>query len=463
MNIQRFSAPTSREALAKARLAFGDGTLILSNRQTASGIEVVATAEETVVGLDRSDKFIHRAVAQIPKFQAKTEAISESQSQVEEDADRLSMSTLSFQDYVRERMLRRRSETMAVKPETLITARALPKAAALETIPTPQPSTANLHKRIPLKQDITEELQSMKALMEDRFNTLTWLGQTRQNPIQSNMMLKLIRSGFSPNLSRTVIARLPEDFSVAESFRWVMDTLERNLKTNDRAQTLTTEGGIHALVGATGVGKTTTAAKLAFQCAAVHGQDSVGLISLDNYRSGAQEQLRSHGRAMGVVSHVAHDQAALRDLLSLLSRKKLVLIDTMGLAPKDPRKNELFDILNLPKLNRLLILNAGGDGEMLDDVVTAFKSNGIQQTILSKIDEASKLGPSLDAIIRHKLVLRGITMGQNIPDDFELAEARKLIRMSMHSSEKSVFSPQPADLSFFFSNLSLSTPLKHHA
>lgn len=463
MNIQRFSAPTSREALAKARLAFGEGTLILSNRQTASGIEVVATAEETVVGLDRSDKFTHRAVAQIPKFQAKSDGMSESQSQVEEDADRLSMSTLSFQDYVRERMLRRRSEAMSAKPETVITERTLPKVVELETAPTAQTSTANVHKKIPLKQDITEELQSMKALMEDRFNTLTWLGQTRQNPIQSNMMLKLIRSGFSPNLSRTIIARLPEDLSVAESFRWVMETLERNLKTSDRTKTLTTEGGIHALIGATGVGKTTTAAKLASQCAAVHGQDSVGLISMDNYRSGAQEQLRSHGRAMGVVSHVAHDQAALRDLLSLLSRKKLVLIDTMGLAPKDTRKNELLEILNLPKLNRLLVLNAGGDGEMLDDVVTAFKSSGTQQAILSKIDEASKLGPSLDAIIRHKLVLRGITMGQNIPDDFELPEARKLIRMSMHSSEKSVFSPQPADLSFFFSNLSLSTPLKHHA
>jgi flagellar biosynthesis protein FlhF len=242
-----------------------------------------------------------------------------------------------------------------------------------------------------------------------------------------------------------------------------MDTLERNLKTSDRTKTLTTEGGIHALVGATGVGKTTTTAKLAFQCAAVHGTDSVGLISLDNYRAGAQEQLRAHGRAMGIVSHVAHDQAALRDLLSLLSRKKLILIDTMGLAPKDPRKNELFDILNFPKLNRLLVLNAGGDGEMLDDVVTAFKSNGAQQTILSKIDEASKLGPSLDSIIRHKLVLRGITMGQNIQEDFELAEARKLIRMSMHSSEKSVFAPQPDDLNFFFSKLGSSTPLKQHA
>jgi len=463
MNIQRFSAPTSREALAKARLAFGEGTLILSNRQTPTGIEVVATAEETVVGLDRSDKFSHRTGVQTPKFQSKSEAISDSQSQVEEDADRLSMSTLSFQDYVRERMLRRRSEAMAVKPEASKAARATPKIDDIEIDNTPPKIKADLQIRIPVKQDITEELQSMKALMEDRFNTLTWLGQTRQNPIQSNMMLKLIRSGFSPNLSRTVIARLPDDLTVAESFRWVMDTLERNLKTDDKTSSLTNEGGVYALVGATGVGKTTTAAKLAYQCAAVHGQDSVGLISLDNYRIGAQEQLRAHGRSMGVVSHVAHDQAALRDLLSLLSRKKLVLIDTMGLAPKDPRKNELLEFLNLPKVNRLLVLNAGGDGEMLDDVVTAFKSPGVQQAILSKIDEASKLGPSLDAIIRHRLELRGITTGQNIQDDFELAEARKLVRRSMHSSEKSVFSPQPADLSFFFSHLSLTTPMKHHA
>lgn len=463
MNIQRFSAPTSREALAKARLAFGDGTLILSNRQTATGIEVVATAEETVLGLDRSDKFNHRTGVQTPKFQPKSEALSDSQSQVEEDADRLSMSTLSFQDYVRERMLRRRSEAMAAKPDVPKISHAVPKPNDIEVVNKPVQIKAETQIRIPVKQDITEELQSMKALMEDRFNTLTWLGQTRQNPIQSNMMLKLIRCGYSPNLSRTVIARLPDDLTVAESFRWVMETLERNLKTDDRTRSVTNEGGLFALIGATGVGKTSTAAKLAYQCAAIHGQDSVGLISLDNYRIGAQEQLRAHGRSMGIVSHVAHDQAALRDLLSLLSRKKLVLIDTMGLAPKDPRKNELLEFLNLPKVNRLIVLNAGGDGEMLDDVVTAFKTSGVQQVILSKIDEASKLGPSLDAIIRHKLELRGVTTGQNIQEDFELAEARKLVRNSMHSSEKSVFSPQPADLSFFFSHLSLNSPLKQNA
>jgi flagellar biosynthesis protein FlhF len=463
MNIQRFSAPTSREALAKARLAFGEGTLILSNRQTSSGIEVVATAEDSVVGLNRSDNFSYRSGAQLPKFQEKKESITESQSQVEADADRLSMSTLSFQDYVRERMLRRRSESISGITETAKVARIIPKITPLGVDDAPVTMSPSVRLHLAPKKDIAEELESMKVLMEDRFNTLTWLGQTRQNPIQSNMMLKLIRAGFSPNLSRSVITRLPEDLTVAESFRWVMDILERNLITDDRTRSLTAEGGIFALMGATGVGKTTTAAKLAFQCAKAHGQESVGLISLDSYRVGAQDQLRSHGRTMGIVSHVAHDQAALRDLMSLLSRKKLVLIDTMGLAPRDPRKGELLEFLNLPKINRLLVLNAGGDGEMLDDVVTAFKSNGVQQVILSKIDEAAKLGPSLDSIIRHKLELRGITNGQNIQEDFELAEARKLIRFSMHSSEKSIFSPQSADLSFFFSHLSLIKPLKQNA
>ena len=464
MNIQRFSAPTSREALAKARLAFGEGTLILSNRQTATGIEVVATAEETVIGLDRSDKFTNRVVAQKPTFQAKQEVNLDSKSEVEEDADRLSMSTLSFQDYVRERMLRRRNDSMAPKSQsTAMTRSVTPDETQLAEPLTTISVKSQVAPAQPPIHSVTAELQAMTALMEERFNTLTWLGQTRQSPVQSNMMMKLIRAGYSPNLSRMVIERLPEDLSVAESFHWVMGTLERNLKTADASRSLAAEGGIFALVGATGVGKTTTAAKLAFQCAALNGSDSVGLISLDNYRVGAQEQLRAHGRTMGIVSHVAHDQATLQDLLSLLSRKKLVMIDTMGLAPSDSRKDDLLAFLNLPRLNRLLVLNAGGDGEMLDDVVCAFKTSGPQHAILSKLDEASKLGPSLDTIIRHKLILRGVTTGQSVQEDFEIADAEKLVRQSMHSSKKSVFAPQPADLDFFFSNSTQSSSLKKHA
>lgn len=301
-----------------------------------------------------------------------------------------------------------------------------------------------------MSQGIVDELHAMKALIEDRFNTLTWLGQARQNPIQSNLMLKLIRAGYSPTLARTILERMPEEMSAGESVRWVMDILERNLKTDAGTQPIHEEGGIFALIGATGVGKTTTAAKLAGLCARTHGPASVGLITLDTYRVGAHEQLRSYGRMLGVVAHLAHDRAALQDLLGLLANKKMILVDTTGLAPSDPRKRDMLEVLDLPKVNRLLVLNAGGHGDTLDDVVSSFKSNGIQQAILSKIDEAAKVGPALDAIIRHQLLLRGVTMGQKVPEDWEAADAAKLVRLSMRAPVKSAFDPKAADLGFFF-------------
>jgi flagellar biosynthesis protein FlhF len=305
-----------------------------------------------------------------------------------------------------------------------------------------------------MSQGIVDELHAMKALIEDRFNTLTWLGQARQHPIQSNLMLKLIRAGYSPTLARTILERMPEEADAAESMRWVMDILERNLKTDAGSAPIYEEGGTYAMVGATGVGKTTTAAKLAGLCARAHGPASVGLITLDTYRVGAHEQLRSYGRMLGVVAHLAHDRAALQDLLNLLGNKKMVLIDTTGLAPNDPRKRDMLDVLNLPGVTRLLVLNAGGHGDMLDDVVSSFKSTGVQQAVLSKIDEAAKLGPALDAAIRHQLVLRGVTMGQKVPEDWESADAAKLIRMSMRSPAKSAFDPIASDLGFFFAESS---------
>ena len=478
MNIQRFIAPTSREALAKARLAFGDGTLILSNRTTPTGVEVLATGEDTLNALDQSD-LVSRSKNQ-PQRQSPRQpaaATAESRSQVEEDATQLSMSTLSFQDYVRERMLRRRHEAMtgaaASTPQVEAQAsapmpRAQPTAArkaptVFESAPapqfrpapvrtvTPRPQATPLQAQAPaMSQGIVDELHAMKALIEDRFNTLTWLGQARQNPIQSNLMLKLIRAGYSPTLARTILERMPEELSAGESVRWVMDILERNLKTDAGTQPIHEEGGIFALIGATGVGKTTTAAKLAGLCARTHGPASVGLITLDTYRVGAHEQLRSYGRMLGVVAHLAHDRAALQDLLGLLANKKMILVDTTGLAPSDPRKRDMLEVLDLPKVNRLLVLNAGGHGDTLDDVVSSFKSNGVQQAILSKIDEAAKVGPALDAIIRHQLLLRGVTMGQKVPEDWEPADAAKLVRLSMRAPVKSAFDPKVADLGFFF-------------
>jgi len=301
-------------------------------------------------------------------------------------------------------------------------------------------------------QSIARELHAMKELIEDRFNTLNWLGQARQNPVQSNMMLRLIRAGFSPTLSRTILERMPEGIDANQAMQWVLDVLERNLRTDVGAPSLLQEGGVFALIGATGVGKTTTAAKLAGLCARQHGAASVGLITLDTYRVGAQEQLRAFGKMLGVVAHLAHDRAALQDLLGLLANKKMVLIDTTGLAPRDPRKREMLELLDLPEIKSLLVLNAGSHGDTLEDTVTHFKSATGQQVILSKIDEAVKLGPALDVSIRHQLLLRGVTTGQRVPEDWEAAQGDQLVRAAIRAVALSAYDPKASDLGFIFSH-----------
>ena len=468
MNIQRFTAATSREALAKARMAFGDGTLILSNRPTENGVEVVATAEDSLASLDQHESQPQGKPGSNPRRQAPN--YQETATKVEEDAEQLAMSTLSFQDYVRERMMRKRSESGRIEPELQAPApapvavqqeRPRPVAAqkiaidveppVLKKIATPTRKVAPIvTQSAAMPQGIVDELHAMKEMIEDRFNTMTWLGQARQNPIQTNLMLKMIRSGYSPTLSRAILERMPEDMDAAESFRWVMDVLERNLRTDAGGCALHEEGGVFALLGATGVGKTTTTAKLAGLCARAHGPGSVGLITLDTYRIGAHEQLRAYGKMLGVVAHLAHDKAALQDLLGLLSNKKMVLIDTTGLAPRDPRKREMLELLDLPEIKRLLVLNAGSHGDTIDDAVGCFKVGNAQEAIFSKTDEAVKMGPAIDAAIRHQLILRGITTGQRVPEDWEAAHANKLVRMSMRSSGSSAYDPKASDLGFFF-------------
>jgi flagellar biosynthesis protein FlhF len=111
----------------------------------------------------------------------------------------------------------------------------------------------------------------------------------------------------------------------------------------------------------------------------------------------------------------------------------MVLIDTTGVAPRDPRKRDMLDVLDLPNVNRLLVLNAGCHGDTLDDTWPPSRPEGSQQAILSKVDEAVKLGPAMDALIRHQMVLRGVTNGQRVPEDWEAADAHKLISTSMRS------------------------------
>jgi flagellar biosynthesis protein FlhF len=468
MNIQRFTAPTAREALAKARLAFGDGTLILSNRQTPQGVEVMAASEDTLATLDQVAAPAAQAAAPAPAPRMKPAPApspatlrAAAQAPVEEDAAQLAMSTLSFQDYVRERMLQRRAEAreqaqaaaprpayeiIPPDPQSAPSARkAAPIAIPQPVAPAPAPAAAPAAATV--SQGLVNELSAMKEMIEERFSTLAWLGQTKQSPIRANLTLKLIRAGYSPALARAVLSMMPDDASPAEAVQWLMGILTRNIKTDAGSAALKDEGGVFALVGTTGVGKTTTAAKLAALCARTHGPGSVGLITLDSYRIGAHEQLRAYGRMLGVVAHMAHDRAALQDLLGLLSNRKMVIIDTTGVAPRDPRKRDILDVLDLPQIKRLLVLNAASHGDTQDEAVANF---GAKQAVLTKIDEAVKIGPALDAVIRNHLVLRGVSSGQRVPEDWERADAAQLVRLSMRSAGKSAHDPQMDELGLYF-------------
>ena len=461
MNIQRFTGATAREALGKARMAFGEGTLILSNRPTAQGVEVMATGEENLGDLQRLGSPAPAMPARAPSSAPATAgagastATSTPAQQVQADTEQLAMSTLSFQDYVRERMLRKRqTETPARADEVpartaAAAAPARPAVAPPVARPAPRPVARDAAAPIGTRS-IVDELHAMRDLIEDRFNTFAWLNQAKQHPIQSNLMLKLMRAGYSPTLSRTILEHMPETLGAPEAMHWMLEAIERNLKTSTPDNSLLAEGGIHALVGATGVGKTTTVAKLAGLCARAHGPASVGMITLDTQRMGAHEQLREHARSMGLVAHLAHDRAALQDLLGLFANKRMVLIDTSGLAPRDLGKEDALSVLDLPGVRRLLVLNAGAQGDSLDQVVAAFRTDGVQQAVFSKIDEAVKLGPALDVAIRHQLLLRGVTHGQKVPDDWADADAPELVRQSMRVSNPSAFDPKAADLGFYF-------------
>jgi flagellar biosynthesis protein FlhF len=480
MNIQRFTAPTSREAMAKARHAFGDSAVILSSRATDDGFEVMAAAEESLAPMGQPSSLAARANDRIPAIRTRNASEpSVFADSVQDDTEQLSMSTLSFQEYVRERMLRKRRAELNGEPEERAPApaprAAAPRAPAPATtmaparpaprMPMADPEPAPIRTRAaapaprlaePSDSRMAVELSALKDMIEERFNTLAWLGSSKQNPIQSNLMLKLIRAGYSPAIARAVLERVPADTAAPQAVRWVMDTLTRNLKTVTTGASLCEEGGVISLIGATGVGKTTTAAKLAAQCVRQFGAGSVGLITLDTYRVSGYEQLRAYGRMLGVVAHLAHDRAALKDLLNLLSGKRMVIIDTAGLGQRDQRIQEMLDVLDMPSVKKVLVLNAGAHGDTLDDVLTSFKASTLHGVVLSKVDEAVKLGPALDALIRHQVVLRGVANGQRVPEDWQNPDAAALVRMSLGTEGKSAYDPLSTEMGFYFSQGSSS-------
>jgi len=526
MNVKRFTARTSREAMALVRQAFGDDAVVLSNKPCAEGVEVLAMAPEGMSQIERvaaqaprvaapsrvaarpdpaeSGNASSRLASRIAERHARTEPGFGDP--VEQDVQTLAMSTLSFQDYVRERMLKRRqaeingqpdplgaefgSREMRPAPESvpsLTAARQQRAQAAMQAMSNrraePEAAPPPAARRAPPvlrdeirvaaeakaaqgipglpgtgrrdQQDMMNELRSMKGLIEARFGALAFMEKLQRQPIQARLTQRLLEVGFSPALVRKLVEGCPTRFDdgkegAPDEGAWAANVLARNLVTDEMNAPLDEQGGVFALIGSTGVGKTTTTAKIAAAFAARHGAGQLGLITLDAYRVGAHEQLRAYGRILGVPVHTAHDRASLEDLLELLSAKKMVLIDTAGMAQRDSRTKELLDMLVHPSIRKLLVLNAAQQGETIEDVVTAWHANACQGVILSKIDEAVKLAPALDTLIRHKLRVLGVCNGQRVPEDWHRLSAQALVQRAMRSVPAPAWRMDSADVNLIF-------------
>lgn len=478
MNVKRFVGRTSHEALGRLKAALGPDAVVLSTRPCAEGVEILAMGPEAI-----------------------TRGPSEVAQDVEGDAQTLSMSTLSFQDYVRERMLKKREAERKA-------AQQVQEARAMQAPQGDSPRQArDLHERARAQAEVlgagrapasdfggqapgvmsptrsreplagsrspvaahqlrsaargdqaaagdagaphagrgadhsthsnaamVEEIRSMKGLIEQRFSALTFLERLQRQPAQARLAQRLLEVGFSPALARKLTELLPQDAPSEE--RWAAATLERNLQAAETMPAVEDQGGVIALIGSTGVGKTTTTAKLAAAFASRHGASSLGLITLDAYRVGAQEQLRAYGRILGVPVHSAHDRASLEDLLALLADKRLVLIDTAGMAQRDSRTREMLDMLAHPSIQRVLVLSAAAQGETLDDVVISWRAANCKGVVLSKVDEAVRLGPALDTVIRHKLPVLGVANGQRVPEDWHRLSAQALVQRAMRETAR---------------------------
>jgi flagellar biosynthesis protein FlhF len=307
--------------------------------------------------------------------------------------------------------------------------------------------------------DMVNELRSMKGLIEERFGALAFMEKLQREPRQALLAQKLLDIGFSPGLIRRMVDALPAQ--AQDELAWATTVLERNLLTGEAEPALEEQGGVFALIGSTGVGKTTSTAKLAAAFATQYGAANLGLVTLDAYRVGAHEQLRTYGRILGVPVHTAHDRASLEDLRDLLSGKRMVLIDTAGMAQRDSRTRELLEMLSHPSISRLLVLDAAAQGETIDDVITNWRAAQCKGVILSKIDEAVKLAPALDALIRHKLKVLGVANGQRVPEDWHRLSSNALLQRAMRGGGAATYRMEAADVQLIFAAASHSAAVSH--
>jgi flagellar biosynthesis protein FlhF len=469
MTVKRFFGETARDALRKVKEALGPEAIVVSNKSVPGGVEIMAMSADSLEALSHQAGAAPAAVARpapaarpateaaptkatvppAPTTRQREQAGQEGGTLAEpapaEDDYTVSLSAkarapLPFQPWQPWQPPREDSARAAAPAEERVKPRPLPPKPALQAVPSREQVAATLAHAAreveaggdigqnPQVQQLMSEMQNIKSMLERQLAGFAWGDMTRHAPSKAQLLAEMLEAGFSGLLARRLVEDMPEDLQMQEGRKWLISAVNRRLRTLTSENDLIDRGGVFALVGPTGVGKTTTTAKLAARCVVRYGADKLALLTTDGYRIGAHEQLRIYGRILGVPVHVVRDSEDLRRTLAELRGKHMVLIDTVGMSQRDRMVAEQAAMLmRAGDVRRLLLLNATSRGDTLDDVIRSYAGEDLAGCILSKVDETASLAPAVDAVVRHGLLLAYVANGQRVPEDLHLPNRNYLL------------------------------------
>lgn len=497
MKVKRFLAASAKAALAQVKERLGADAVILSNRTTADGVEVLAIAEVDMARVATPDEAALEAAAPPDGFAASfRRPTPDAEAQREDITDRTGRSeanAASPRRAVDSPPSVGQQPNVAPRPFAPRAAEARPLTRFAHLLRAPQRAPERSPERPPRRSvsvpretarprkvtapppvpnaeasagsrptELLTEIRALRGLMEERFSTLVWSEQIRQRPVAAALMRLLLSAGYSTSLARAATNALPADLASGDMLDWLKAKIVARLQPVDATEECVERGGVYALTGPTGVGKTTTAAKIAARAAMRYGGQHLGLITTDTYRIGAHDQLRVFGKILGVPVHSVDDVLGLEQALAQLQGKRLVLIDTIGLGQRDERVAEQQAMLDACGVERLLLLSATSQLEALDDVVQAYMhgpdgSRRAGGAVITKTDESVKLGSVVDVLIRHKLPLHFLGTGQRVPEDLELPDVDRLVDQSLRVRDDGPFAPTADEIGLMAMGAALDT------
>ena len=286
-------------------------------------------------------------------------------------------------------------------------------------------------------EHMRSEMSSIRRLLEHQVSGLMWQEVERREPLRAMLIKRLEKMGLSAELADQLACYIPEDTAPKDAWSALLKLLAEQIPTA-KVDTLS-RGGIVALLGPTGVGKTTTIAKLAARAAMEYGPDQVALVTTDTFRIGAQEQLAIYGRIMGCPVRIAKDADELSSVLYQLRNRRLILVDTAGMGQRDVRLTEQLDTLmenSGSEISSYLVMPATAQRRVLQETIDHFKRIPLSGCILSKIDESLSLGELISVTIENGLPIAYIANGQRVPEDIVLAQPKYLVAKANELLEK---------------------------